>query len=95
MQTVAAAAVGFCFLTQQHFALVALRDTSEIPGVSSVCGKQASHNCWCSLFLLIAEMGSGLGQSQCCLLPGVTWEGSAAKQMSAAVTENCQDSEYC
>lgn len=69
--------------------------TSKMPGFSSMCKKQASHNCWCSIFLLIAEMGSGLGHSQCCLLPGAIWEGRAARQMSAAVTENCQDSEYC
>lgn len=65
--------------------------TSKMPGISSMCEKQASHDCLCSLFLLIAEMGLGLGHSQCCLLPGVTWEGCAARQMRAAVMENCQD----
>lgn len=35
--------------------------TSKRPGISSVWEKQASHDCWCSVFLLIAEMELGWG----------------------------------
>lgn len=54
MQTMAAALVGFFPLHQQRLAPVALR--APVKCLGSV---QASHDCWCSLFLLIAEMGSG------------------------------------
>ena len=81
------AVVALVFFHRWHLAPATLRDSSKMPGISSVRGDQANHERWCCPPLLIAEMGSGLGHSQCHLpVPGVTWEGSAARQMSAAIT---------
>lgn len=68
VQSIAAAAVGFFNLQQQHLAPATLRDGSKMPGINSVCRDQVNHECWCCPLLLQQRWGLGWGTAgaACC-----------------------------